>query len=384
MPQFDVENAASYYRTYGDNLIVGPQAPTMGTTSWDRKVLGSSVSGSEEYKATTLSSSYAFQVRNQFFHSGEVRFLRLLSTTQTIKSSIAPDVLSIYAGAYLTIGYEGQVGIVVSMDGVALAGSDGRTVNDLSLMHSFPFEKKYQNAVPFIQADGKQRIRTTYARTFPPDPELFYAFANTVDITSRKQVSIIFTSVPPDGSRRIVTTMIDITGQWHDDSGWRHIGINQSPFEDFSQVSKMLYGINSNLLTESDVIAPMTTTEYVENWKLGSVCDGWRYGLYSGLPAKFSCVFRQNRFGQLRDMLEQRIYTETFNNPNIGGPLTQLNTISGSALTGEPDLWLSSSIYMGSNIPEAYRVNPYGSGIFDTSYRATQPWHDDDPRAKSR
>jgi hypothetical protein len=30
--------------------------------------------------------------------------------------------------------------------------------------------------------------------------------------------------------------------------------------------------------------------------------------------------------------------------------------------------------------PEAYRVNPYGSGIFDRFYRAYQPWHDEDSR----
>lgn len=37
---------------------------------------------------------------------------------------------------------------------------------------------------------------------------------------------------------------------------------------------------------------------------------GWKYGLVSGLPTNTKAVFRRDRFGQLRDMLEQRQYTK--------------------------------------------------------------------------
>ena len=57
-----------------------------------------------------------------------------------------------------------------------------------------------------------------------------------------------------------------------------------------------------------------------------------------------------------------------------------INFISGSALSGESDNWLTSSVYMGTNVSEAYRVNPYGSGLFDREYKVSQPWHDDDLR----
>jgi len=36
---------------------------------------------------------------------------------------------------------------------------------------------------------------------------------------------------------------------------------------------------------------------------------GWRYGLLNGFPLRPTCVFRRDRFGQFRDMLEQRQYT---------------------------------------------------------------------------
>ena len=43
------------------------------------------------------------------------------------------------------------------------------------------------------------------------------------------------------------------------------------------------------------------------------VIRGWKYGLYNGLPAHSRAHFRRNKFGQFRDMLEQRLFTTFFN-----------------------------------------------------------------------
>ena len=40
------------------------------------------------------------------------------------------------------------------------------------------------------------------------------------------------------------------------------------------------------------------------------IIRGWKYGLHSGLPTHTRAAFRRNRFGQPRDMLEQRQYTK--------------------------------------------------------------------------
>ena len=40
---------------------------------------------------------------------------------------------------------------------------------------------------------------------------------------------------------------------------------------------------------------------------------GWKYGLYSGLPSNSKAIFRRDKFGQMRDMLEQRPYTKFIN-----------------------------------------------------------------------
>lgn len=47
-------------------------------------------------------------------------------------------------------------------------------------------------------------------------------------------------------------------------------------------------------------------------YAFGPIIRGWKYGVYSGLPSFTKATFRRNRFGQLRDMLEQRLTTKFF------------------------------------------------------------------------
>ena len=44
----------------------------------------------------------------------------------------------------------------------------------------------------------------------------------------------------------------------------------------------------------------------------GPIIRGWKYGVQDGNPHYTSCVFRRDRFGQLRDMLEQRLYPVSY------------------------------------------------------------------------
>lgn len=73
-----------------------------------------------------------------------------------------------------------------------------------------------------------------------------------------------------------------------------------------------------------DVLATLTvldeTSRYLKDSSYGGyeiaispVIRGWKYGLYSGFPAHSRAIFRRNRFGQFRDMLEQRPMTVFYN-----------------------------------------------------------------------
>jgi len=56
---------------------------------------------------------------------------------------------------------------------------------------------------------------------------------------------------------------------------------------------------------------------------ISPVIRGWKYGIYNGLPSHSKMIFRRDRYGQFRDMLEQRIFTKFFNvtTTNISNPV---------------------------------------------------------------
>ena len=54
---------------------------------------------------------------------------------------------------------------------------------------------------------------------------------------------------------------------------------------------------------------------------------GWRYGVHSGLPTYSKAYFRRGRFGQFRDMLEQRPYAKYYRTVDA-----ESDTITGRGL----------------------------------------------------
>jgi hypothetical protein len=56
------------------------------------------------------------------------------------------------------------------------------------------------------------------------------------------------------------------------------------------------------------------------NFGISPVIRGWKYGLHSGFPSYTKAFFRRDRFGQFRDMLEQRHFVKS-----ISDQQSQLN-----------------------------------------------------------
>jgi hypothetical protein len=54
------------------------------------------------------------------------------------------------------------------------------------------------------------------------------------------------------------------------------------------------------------------------NYDFSPVIRGWKYGVHSGLPTFSKCYWRHGKFGQFRDMLEQRPYTKYYDSPERG------------------------------------------------------------------
>jgi hypothetical protein len=68
-------------------------------------------------------------------------------------------------------------------------------------------------------------------------------------------------------------------------------------------------------------------------WNISPVIRGWKYGLHSALEDHTSAYYRQGKYGQFRDMLEQRKFTKIFT-PNSQDRLQAIQqTISNSSVT---------------------------------------------------
>jgi hypothetical protein len=383
MPIYDVENRFSYYKNYSDNILVGPPKPTMGSSIWNRAVSGSVVSGSEEYKAATTLTEYYFAKNNPFLRSGEVRYLRLVSAAQTLIDSIVPNIFSLYkTGSFGTGSFvystkdfaatDVYLKMYWSLDGypVTASYSDPNIVNNINFCKASPFEKQYSE-VPRFYTENLNLIA---------DFKEFgtYFGSNTVPFKVTKNKLIICLTT---GSAAGVGLINNIDAIGIGGASTFTVTDYTGSFANPVLAPKLVFGINPRPISTNN--SGHTISGYVVSNMTGAYIEGWKYGLYNGIPTNFSCVFRQNHYGQPRDMLEGRIYTKTYNNPAIGGPLDEaggINFISGSALRGESDNWLTASIYGSTNVAAAYTVNPYGSGIFDKEYRASQPWFDNDPR----
>lgn len=79
-----------------------------------------------------------------------------------------------------------------------------------------------------------------------------------------------------------------------------------------------LLGTN-HLADHRDVEGPhpdgtVTISDY-SNFVYSPVIRGWKYGVYNGNPAYSKAYWRRDRFGQFRDMLEQRPFTKYYQAP---------------------------------------------------------------------
>jgi len=65
---------------------------------------------------------------------------------------------------------------------------------------------------------------------------------------------------------------------------------------------------------------------------------GWKYGVHNALPVDSYAVYRRDRFGQFRDMLEQRPYTRYLVNglPRLGAVTCRFVEPGGTGVSTEP------------------------------------------------
>lgn len=93
--------------------------------------------------------------------------------------------------------------------------------------------------------------------------------------------------------------------------------------------------------------------------------NGWKYGVYDALPRNSSCIWRRNKFGQVRDMLEQRPYTKFHNVAN------------GQALRAALEVFFVSGTQAAITASSPL-FNSNSSGIYDFEGKSGKPYVDRD------
>lgn len=96
----------------------------------------------------------------------------------------------------------------------------------------------------------------------------------------------------------------------------------------------------------------------VHNYCFKPIIRGWKYGVLSGLPTFSRMYFKRNRYGQLRDMLEQRPFARYFTGKiNLKGPI-EVRFVDSAGNTTNPENTSSQNLSL-----EATSSLPYFDGI---------------------
>lgn len=97
----------------------------------------------------------------------------------------------------------------------------------------------------------------------------------------------------------------------NDPTGYARFGTNNWP--EF----RAYYNTDNNDLPSSYLTNKIYEVLTGSTWAVSPVIRGWKYGLYSALPEYSSAYYRQGRYGQFRDLLEQRTFTRFFKQTSL-------------------------------------------------------------------
>lgn len=147
---------------------------------------------------------------------------------------------------------------------------------------------------------GEYRIGFAYIKGGGPTGDIDRAFINNFTINQLDLLSNPQYAIP-------VTSSL--------------IGCNNYPDFYRYKIDTRNNPIEGNIVTGGTVGVSGSNGYYRSlHYGIAPVIRGWKYGLYSGFPTHSKCIFRRDKFGQFRDMLEQRPYTKYITNESATEP----------------------------------------------------------------
>ena len=357
MPQYEVESKISYFQSYADDIITGSMLPT-----GNRGYVGSYVSGNVKFQSATIYSEY-IDLYGKKDATGFSRTKRFFSN-EVFYDSIVPDIFQIYrqnngkivfsqydTGRFPQVATGQFLKLVFGTQNARVTGSDSSQISDNKWLSSFPFmndylgvSRKLINAFPVNS--------NSYTEISASNVPLFYVpVSATSSLSSSNSYYInIAGNIAPNFY--FPTNCYEFSGSVSGEVFTPAIrtALQAKAFNKIIFGSKLSFGLySSSFIYGQDAVIPLIR--------------GWKYGLINASKTKSSVVYRLGRFGQFRDMLEQRLYTKfyNFNTSKTSSPISII-FMSGS-----------EAAITASN-PAVLNVRT--SGIYDSEYKTGVPWQD--------
>jgi hypothetical protein len=286
--------------------------------------------------AFDYSNSLSYSLQPFFERAGNVRVSQHTDNSERFYDSVMPSISECFEADGKSIVelsdalwafFADPQKVNVSRTGFVMFGFDGGTTSPVAQTSpyiiqawpwTYPFEPRYSNVRREINFSksflAKYRVTTdflTYVQIEPtplvgfffgpykpsdtkqPGPGSFeFNFVADASIKSRNSFGYYTTS-----SAGLNDTLKGLFG----------FGDENKQYIDFGATGR--WGVNNFAEYRNSA---KENTYFDTKYRFGVIIRGWKYGIYSGLPAYSKAYFRQGKFGQFRDMLEQRPYTNFY------------------------------------------------------------------------
>lgn len=426
LDQFELEPNAFYTGSYTDPIFSG------SIYTNNRRVIAAHSSGSNELNLAQYYSEfadYSGSNRNRSRGIG-LRFRHFFSVTERYHDTILPDIVKLfYANGGSPVLANGEFGASPILlnepgaDGYTIGGtavgkavfttygatasyeSNGTNVADRFWFGSFPFQNTYKSITRVLEPTfyrGSIMCPGTESHPVSTGEIVKYGSNNGYPSSSLATVEVIIPRRWGDGlpaigrgaTEPVRYTLIDITGSVNAGEQFLGVGVylyppgvtglfgvgkgTKRPRQ--RQLTKLFFGFGDNYqgvpLISAVTSSQLYTTIAVINGFYASSVDirGWRYGAINGFPQYTSAIFRSGRYGQFRDMLEQRKYSKFFD-PDGFTADGKNNGKKGSTEAVIAIRFVSGSdAAVTASSPSTLNLND--SGIYDFEYKSGQPFHD--------
>lgn len=321
--------------SYINNIITG----SMSTEPDSRGIIGYNFSGS-----VVLSWDDTYSKR--FIPSHEIkadvsRNVTLVDQNETFYDTLLPDpgkitdlnggrVVQITTYRSKAVGYESNVLSSSYIMLSTIGSTEPDEFIDNKWLFSFPFEPKYSSLtrkinpvagrakerITFTNIAGQYSTGSTVGKTFT-GYSIAYKHSGSWPSVPTNYYYLVDRNVsfyPPSYPQNIY----NITNPLNSDFLKHYFGIHKSrlgtsPVDIFTGGTvgiSFITGKNKTVGFHEGELFPNegggSAQPSIHLYGYGAVPEGWKYGILNAIPYKSTAVFRRDRYGQFRDMLEQR------------------------------------------------------------------------------